>query len=169
MADLCFWKAPGLVASRPGLSRTTARNRAGLDLDQGPAATDPAVDAEMTPPSGQPRKHWGGARLAMLGATGLLVGCAGGTGVFDAAGPVGAQDVAILIDALLIMLAVAIPTILLAFYMAWRYRAGNDKALYLPRWSYSGRIEAITWSIPILVILFLGGVIWIGSHRLDPF
>ncbi len=27
----------------------------------------------------------------------------------------------------------------------------------------------MTWAIPTLVILFLGGVIWIGSHRLDPF
>ena len=124
----------------------------------------------MTQPLNPARKRWGAAaRFAALGATGLLAGCGGGTGVFDAAGPVGAQDAAILIDALLIMLAVAIPTILLAFYMAWRYRAGNTKAQYLPRWSYSGRIEAITWSIPILVILFLGGVIWIGSHRLDPF
>jgi cytochrome o ubiquinol oxidase subunit II len=27
----------------------------------------------------------------------------------------------------------------------------------------------VVWSIPILTILFIGGVIWIGSHRLDPF
>ena len=25
------------------------------------------------------------------------------------------------------------------------------------------------WSIPILTIMFIGGVIWIGSYRLDPF
>jgi cytochrome o ubiquinol oxidase subunit 2 len=33
---------------------------------------------------------------------------------------------------------------------------------------YSGQIELIVWSMPILVILFLGGVIWLGSHELDP-
>jgi cytochrome o ubiquinol oxidase subunit 2 len=53
--------------------------------------------------------------------------------------------------------------------MAWRYRASNKTAEYLPYWSYSGRIEAVVWSIPILTILFIGGVIWIGSYRLDPF
>jgi cytochrome o ubiquinol oxidase subunit 2 len=53
--------------------------------------------------------------------------------------------------------------------MAWRYRASNTKARYLPEWSYSGRIEAVVWSIPTLVILFLGGLIWIGSYKLDPF
>jgi cytochrome o ubiquinol oxidase subunit 2 len=91
------------------------------------------------------------------------------TGVLDPAGPVGRDDSRILIDATLIMLAIVVPTILLAFWMAWRYRASNTKAEYLPYWSYSGRIEAVVWSIPILTIMFIGGVIWIGSYRLDPF
>jgi cytochrome o ubiquinol oxidase subunit 2 len=103
-----------------------------------------------------------GGSLALASA-----GCTGG--VLDPVGPVGADDSKILIDATLIMLAIVVPTILLAFWMAWRYRASNTKAEYLPYWSYSGRIEAIVWSIPILTIMFIGGVIWIGSYRLDPF
>jgi cytochrome o ubiquinol oxidase subunit 2 len=99
-------------------------------------------------------------------AAAALNGCAG---VLDPAGPVGEGDARILIDSLLVMLAVAIPTIALGLWTAWRYRASNTKAQYLPQWSYSGRIEAITWAIPILVIMFLGGLIWIGAHRLDPF
>jgi cytochrome o ubiquinol oxidase subunit 2 len=101
--------------------------------------------------------------LAGLG----LASCSGG--VLDPLGPVGAGDAVILIDATAIMLAIVIPTILLAFWMAWHYRASNRKAEYLPYWSFSGRIEAVTWSIPILTIMFLGGVIWIGSEKLDPF
>jgi cytochrome o ubiquinol oxidase subunit 2 len=96
-----------------------------------------------------------------------LTGCSGG--VLDPIGPVGADDATILIDATVIMLAIVIPTILLAFWMAWRYRASNTKSEYLPYWSYSGRIEAIVWAIPILTIMFIGGVIWIGSYKLDPF
>jgi len=96
-----------------------------------------------------------------------LCGCAGS--VLDPKGPVGAGDSAILIDALLIMLVIVVPTILMAFWIAWHYRASNTRATYLPEWSYSGRIEAVAWSIPILVIMFLGGVIWIGSYELDPF
>jgi cytochrome o ubiquinol oxidase subunit 2 len=53
--------------------------------------------------------------------------------------------------------------------MLWRYRASNTKAEYRPNWSFSGRIEAVVWSIPILTIIFIGGLIWIGSYRLDPF
>ena len=89
--------------------------------------------------------------------------------ILNGAGPVGRDDATILIDATLIMLAIVIPTILLAFWMAWHYRASNTKAEYLPYWSFSGRIEAVVWSIPILTIMFIGGVIWIGSYKLDPF
>ncbi|HXV01520.1 MAG TPA: ubiquinol oxidase subunit II [Caulobacteraceae bacterium] len=109
---------------------------------------------------------------AALGiAMGLAVLAAGGCArtILDPVGPVGAADAEILIDALLIMLAIIIPTIGLAFWMAWRYRASNAKAEYRPEWSYSGRIEAVSWAIPILTIMFLGGVIWIGSYKLDPF
>ncbi|MBV9882022.1 MAG: ubiquinol oxidase subunit II [Sphingomonadaceae bacterium] len=88
---------------------------------------------------------------------------------FAPVGPVAADDSKILIDATIIMLAIVIPTILLAFWIAWRYRASNTKAEYLPYWAFSGRIEAVVWSIPILTIMFLGGVIWIGSYQLDPF
>src|SRR5215469_6006339 len=96
-----------------------------------------------------------------------LGGCSGT--ILDSVGPVDSNDGTIFIDALLVMLAIIIPTILLAFWMAWRYRASNTKAEYLPYWSYSGRIEAVVWAIPILTIMFIGGVIWIGSYRLDPF
>lgn len=97
----------------------------------------------------------------------VLSGCA--RSILDPVGPVGAGDAQILMNALLVMLAIAVPTILLALWMAWRYRASNAKADYLPNWSYSGRIEAVAWSIPILTIIFIGGMIWIGSYRLDPF
>ncbi|HTT82968.1 MAG TPA: ubiquinol oxidase subunit II [Rhizomicrobium sp.] len=84
-------------------------------------------------------------------------------------GPVGAGDRIILLDATFIMLAIVIPTMLVTLVFAWWYRASNTRATYRPDWSYSGRIELLVWSIPTLVIFFLGGVIWIGSHRLDPF
>ena len=96
----------------------------------------------------------------------LLAGCSGG--ILDPQGPIGRADRMILLDALAIMLAIVIPTITVALLFAWWFRASNQRARYLPEWGYSGRLELIVWSIPILVILFLGGVIWIGAHELDP-
>jgi cytochrome o ubiquinol oxidase subunit II len=95
-----------------------------------------------------------------------LTACAGG--VLDPQGPIGDADRMILINAVEIMLVIVVPTILAALGMAWWFRASNTRARYEPGFAYSGRIELIVWSIPILVILFLGGVIWIGSHDLDP-
>lgn len=89
-------------------------------------------------------------------------------GVLSPAGPVGRAENVILLDALAIMLAIGVPTIAAALLFAWRYRATNTRARYLPDWDYSGRLELVVWSIPTFVILFLGGVIWIGSHQLDP-
>ncbi len=90
-------------------------------------------------------------------------------GVLAPLGPVGEGDATIFIDALVIMLAIVLPTIAMAFWIAWRYRSSNSKADYRPEWAFSGRIEAVVWSIPILTIMVLGGLIWIGSIRLDPF
>jgi cytochrome o ubiquinol oxidase subunit 2 len=89
-------------------------------------------------------------------------------GLLDPQGPVSAAEIAILIDASLIMLAIIVPTILATLGFAWWFRASNPRAKYRPDFSYSGRIELVVWSIPVMVILLLGGVSWIGSHRLDP-
>ena len=89
-------------------------------------------------------------------------------GVLDPAGPVGAGERIILYDALTIMLAIVIPTMVCTLLFAWWYRASNARAKYLPDWRYSGRLEMLVWSIPALVVLFLGGIAWESSHDLDP-
>jgi cytochrome o ubiquinol oxidase subunit II len=88
--------------------------------------------------------------------------------VLDPQGPVGLAQKTILIDSVAIMLAIVIPTIAAILAFAWWFRASNARAVYLPDWVYSGRIELVTWSIPLMVIMLLGGVAWIGSHDLDP-
>ena len=88
--------------------------------------------------------------------------------ILDPAGPIGRQEKLILINSVAIMLCIVIPTLLVTLGFAWWYREGNSKAVYKPDFAYSGRIEAVVWAIPVLVILFLGGITWIGSHDLDP-
>jgi cytochrome o ubiquinol oxidase subunit 2 len=106
-------------------------------------------------------------RLTPLLATLLLAGCK--SGVLDPAGPVGASERVILFDALAIMLAIVIPTMAATVAFAWWFRASNKRAVYRPTWEYSGRLELLVWSIPALVVLFLGGIAWISSHDLDPY
>ena len=96
----------------------------------------------------------------------MLSACSGG--VLDPHGPVGGAERTILFNATVIMLAVVIPVIVGTLLFAWWFRAGNKRARRLPDWSYGGRIEFVVWAIPALVVLFLGGIAWIGSHDLDP-
>ena len=111
-----------------------------------------------------PTRAW--ARAAAFASAVGLTGCS--TAVLEPIGVVGAGEKVILLDSLAIMLAIIIPTILATIAFAWWFRASNTKARYLPDWAYSGRLELVVWSIPVLVIMFLGGIAWIGSHDLDP-
>jgi cytochrome o ubiquinol oxidase subunit 2 len=116
------------------------------------------------------RQHARLRAARFIGAAGwCLLGSGCTPSVLDPVGPVGAAERTILFNATIIMLAIVVPTMLATVAFAWWYRAGNDRARYLPNWSYSGRIEMITWSIPVLVIMFLGGMTWIGAHDLDPY
>jgi cytochrome o ubiquinol oxidase subunit II len=95
-----------------------------------------------------------------------LEGCR--TAVLSPAGPIGAANRTILLDALVIMLAIVVPTILAILAFAWWFRDSNKHARRQPTFTYSGRVELIVWSIPALVVFFLGGIAWIGSQLLDP-
>lgn len=106
-------------------------------------------------------------RATALGATALLSGCAE-PGILDPAGPVAEAERVIMLNSLVIMLAIILPVIVLTLAFAWWFRAGNTRATYRPDWSYSGRLELLVWSIPALVVIFLGGIAWIGSHELAP-
>jgi cytochrome o ubiquinol oxidase subunit 2 len=104
--------------------------------------------------------------LGAFAAGALLAGCS--YGVLNPQGPVGADERVILLDATAIMLAVVIPVIVCTLAFAWWFRARNKRAQRRPDWEYSGRIEFVTWCIPAMIVLFLGGITWIGSHDLDP-
>jgi cytochrome o ubiquinol oxidase subunit II len=90
------------------------------------------------------------------------------TGVLDPQGPIASAQLLLLINSTAIMLVVVVPVILATLGFAWWYRSANARASRSPDQAYEGRIEFVTWSIPALIVILLGGVIWIGSHQLDP-
>jgi cytochrome o ubiquinol oxidase subunit 2 len=105
-------------------------------------------------------------RIAAAALPLLLAAC--NRGILDPVGPVAAQEKQLLINSTAIMLAIIIPTMIATVAFAWWFRRGNAKATYRPDWEYSGAIEMVVWGIPVLTVMLLAGIAWIGSHRLDP-
>jgi len=103
--------------------------------------------------------------LVLIGAA-ALAGCT--EGVLDPQGPIAAVERQILFNALGIMLAIVIPTILATLGVAAWFRASNKRARYRPNFEYSGRLEVLVWAIPAMTVLLVGGVAWVGAHDLDP-
>jgi cytochrome o ubiquinol oxidase subunit II len=101
----------------------------------------------------------------LIGAA-TLGGC--NEGVLDPQGPVAVAERQILFDSLGIMLAIVIPVILATLGVAFWFRASNRRASYRPDFVYSGRIEVLVWSVPLMTVLLVGGVAWVGAHDLDP-
>jgi cytochrome o ubiquinol oxidase subunit 2 len=106
-----------------------------------------------------------GTCVAVLFAA-ALGGC--DEGVLDPKGTVAFAERQILLNSLGIMLMIVIPVILATLGVAFWFRAENKDASYLPDFDYSGRLEVLVWSIPLMTVLLVGGVAWVGAHDLDP-
>jgi len=103
--------------------------------------------------------------FVMVGAA-VLGGCS--QGILNPQGPIAWAERLLLINSTAIMLVVVIPVIVATLAFAWWYRASNARASRSTDESYEERVEFVVWSIPALTVILLGGVIWIGSHQLDP-
>ncbi|SNS34573.1 cytochrome bo3 quinol oxidase subunit 2 [Noviherbaspirillum humi] len=67
------------------------------------------------------------------------------------------------------MLLIIVPVIALTLIFAWRYRKNNTSAKYEPDWDHSTKLELIIWGAPLLIIIVLGLITWISTHKLDPY
>ena len=106
-------------------------------------------------------------RTLGIGALMLLSGCT--MEVLSPKGDIGAQEKTLLLTSLGLMLLIVVPVIIMTLYFAWKYRASNTKAVYMPRWSHSTRIEVVVWTIPCIIVAILGVLTYKSTHALDPY
>lgn len=104
--------------------------------------------------------------LSLIAGTVLLSGC--DSALLDPKGQIGLEQRSLILTALGLMLIVVIPAIVMAIGFAWKYRASNKDAKYSPNWSHSNKVEAVVWTIPILIIIFLAVLTWKTTHALEP-
>lgn len=106
--------------------------------------------------------------LLVSGFALLLTGC-NKIMVFNPEGVIARDELHLMITAVLLMLIIVIPVIIATFVIAYRYRASNTKAKYTPEFEHSAKLEAVWWTIPIIIITILGTITWISTHKLDPY
>jgi cytochrome o ubiquinol oxidase subunit II len=102
-----------------------------------------------------------------LFCTTMLAGC--DMVVLRPSGDVAAQQGQLVVLSTLLMLLIIVPVIVLTLVFAWRYRESNTKAPYTPDWDHSVQLELLIWAAPLLIIIALGALTWIGTHTLDPY
>ena len=108
------------------------------------------------------------AWLAAMALSAALAGCSKAV-VLNPAGDVAAQQGQMVITATVLMLIIIVPVIALTLFFAWKYRQGNTEAEYDPEWHHSTSLELVIWTVPLLIIIALGALTWIGTHKLDPY
>ena len=119
----------------------------------------------MRKPKEPRRLAWPAAALAAATA---LAGCSKAV-VLNPAGDVAAQQGQLVVTATLLMLVIIVPVIALTLFFAWKYRQGNAEAEYDPEWHHSTKLELVIWSVPLVIIIILGALTWVTTHKLDPY
>ncbi|HET7556834.1 MAG TPA: ubiquinol oxidase subunit II, partial [Rhodanobacteraceae bacterium] len=97
----------------------------------------------------------------------LLGGCS--LVLLDPSGDVARQQSDIMIITTVITWLIIVPVMVAIGVVAWRYRASNRKAKYDPDWDHSPQLELVVWAVPLLIIISVGAVSWIGTHQTDPY
>ncbi len=105
--------------------------------------------------------------IALLPLFALLGGC--NLVVLDPSGDVAVQQRDLLIESTGLMLLIIVPVMALTLLFAWRYRESNTTATYEPDWDHSTQLELVIWGAPLLIIICLGAMTWMGTHLLDPY
>ena len=89
--------------------------------------------------------------------------------VLHPSGDVAAQQRTLLLESTGLMLLIIVPVMALTALFAWRYRHSNHAARYEPDWDHSTQLELVIWGAPLLIIICLGALTWMGTHLLDPY
>lgn len=85
-------------------------------------------------------------------------------------GDVARQESDLLIASVVLMALIIVPVLIAIAVIAIRYRASNeDETVYKPEWESSTQLELLIWAAPLFIIVILGAMTWVGTHRLDPY
>lgn len=91
--------------------------------------------------------------------------------VMNPSGDIAVQQRDLILISTGLMLLIVLPVMGLVVWFALRYRATNaaSEKDYDPDWDHSTKLELLIWSAPLLIIIALGALTWLSTHKLDPY
>lgn len=129
----------------------------------------------MTPEhkNGQSLAKTLGWLITGLGAFAVLIGFLlkdKNIAILHSKGLIASQQRGVLLYALAVSLLVAVPTILLLYLTAWRYRESHATATYHPAATNgNGKLfNFIIWALPVLFVVIMAIALIPATHRLQP-
>ncbi|MDB5181322.1 MAG: cyoA [Candidatus Saccharibacteria bacterium] len=88
--------------------------------------------------------------------------------LFNPKGLIAGEQRNLIILTTVVMLLIAVPTIFLFYFFAWKYRETNDKATYDPHTRHGKLFMFTVWAIPSVFMVVLGSIMWTSTHKLAP-
>ncbi len=91
--------------------------------------------------------------------------------LFQPKGEIAEQQAYLISLSFWIMMLVVAPVVVMTIWFPIRYRASRkdtEKAKYTPNWEHSNKIEFWVWTLPLIIIIWLGIITYQTSFSLDP-
>lgn len=88
--------------------------------------------------------------------------------LLNPSGYIASEEHKLLIFSVSILLVLAIPTLVLFYSIAWKYRESNNKATYDPTPKRDRFLVFNIWFVPIIFMLLLTSIMWPATHKLAP-
>lgn len=88
--------------------------------------------------------------------------------LFNSKGLVAQQEQNLMLVTVALLLAIAVPTLILLYAFAWKYRESNEKATYNPHARHSKFFVFSMWAIPSVFMFVLALIMIPATHKLEP-
>lgn len=88
--------------------------------------------------------------------------------LFNPKGLIAQEQLRLMLLVVGVLLAVFIPSLVMLYFTAWKYRETNLPAGHTPHTPVDTKMSRGVWLIPITVLLILATVMWSATHRLSP-
>lgn len=68
-----------------------------------------------------------------------------------------------------LILVIVLPVMVTIVVFAVRYRKSKGTGAYDPEFHHSSQLELLIWAAPLIIIIWLGALTWVSTHKLDPY